>query len=84
MGKGLGIASLVTGILAFIPPFTIIGWILATVAIITGIMGRKKKEGRTLSTIGMWIGIIWWVIFIILAVLSAILAAIFGLLTSSI
>jgi len=72
MGKGLSIASLVTGICAFVPIFWGIGWILATVAIITGVMGRKKSDGRTLATIGMWLGIIWWLIVILVAILAII------------
>jgi len=61
MGKGLGIASLVMSIAAFIPPCTIIGWILATAAIITGFMGRSDTESRGLATVGLIIGIIWWI-----------------------
>ncbi|MGA1822133.1 MAG: hypothetical protein ACMUIG_06375 [Thermoplasmatota archaeon] len=70
MGKGLGIASLVTGICAFVPIFYAFSWILATVAIITGVIGRKDADGRKLATIGMWFGIVWWAIVLILAILG--------------
>lgn len=73
MGKGLGIASLVMSILAFIPPCTSLGWILATAGIITGVMGKKDPESRGLAKAGMIIGIVWWC----LAVLGAILYALY-------
>jgi hypothetical protein len=75
-GKGPVITSLGTGIYTYIHFFWGIGWILSIVAIINGTAGRKHSDGRTLSKVGMWLGIIWWLI-IVLNVIITVLECVF-------
>ncbi|MBN1389292.1 MAG: hypothetical protein JXA22_01475 [Candidatus Thermoplasmatota archaeon] len=68
--------SLICGILAFL--LVPIGPFLAVIAIIAGFIGRKKKQARTVATIGLVLGIVWWVI----AILAFVLVSVLGLLGS--
>ncbi|HEQ79234.1 MAG TPA: hypothetical protein ENN76_03095 [Euryarchaeota archaeon] len=79
MGKGLAITSLVTGILSFFLFF--LGPLLATVAIITGALGRYKNQG-ILATVGLILGLTFWVLFAlgtVLGVIGRIMAIFTGL-----
>ena len=51
----LGIVALVFG---FIPGFSLIGLIIAIIAIVLGALGRKKPESAGLATGGLVCGII--------------------------
>jgi len=58
--------SLIFGILAFVlAPF---GALSSLVAIVAGVLGRKKKKDRGIATIGLVLGIVWWALLIIMIV----------------
>jgi len=71
--------SLICGILAF--PLAILGPFLSVAAIIAGFIGRKKRDLRTMATIGLVLGIVWWIaaaVGLVLGILGGILS-IFGI-----
>ena len=71
MGKTYGIVSLILAIIGIF----IAGIILGPIAIILGVIGRKKDDSKGLATAGLIIGIIvtvlaiifllWWGVFVI-------------------
>jgi len=61
MGKGYGIASLILAIIGIF----VGGIILGPIAIILGIMGRKRDDSKGLATAGLIIGIIVTILAII-------------------
>ncbi|MGA1819743.1 MAG: hypothetical protein ACMUHU_01910 [Thermoplasmatota archaeon] len=65
--NGWAIASLISGILAFI--LIPLGVLLASFAIIAGYIGQKRKRFRALAVIGMILGVIYW-IGLVLAILT--------------
>jgi hypothetical protein len=67
--------SLICGILAF--PLAIFGPFLSVIAIIAGFMGRKKRDLKTMATIGLVLGIAWW----ILAAIGLVIGLLAGLLS---
>jgi hypothetical protein len=52
--------SLICGILAY--PLALLGPFLSVVAIIAGFMGRKKRDLKTMATVGLVLGIVWWIL----------------------
>jgi len=68
--NGWAIASLITGILAFI--LAPIGVLLASFAIIAGYIGQKRKKYRVLAVLGMVFGIVYWVMLVIGIITGAI------------
>jgi len=61
MGKTYGIVSLILAIIGIF----ILGIILGPIAIILGIMGRKRDDSKGLATAGLIIGIIVTILAII-------------------
>ncbi len=72
--NGLGVAALVIGILsaviALIPIFGFISWLLAPLAIILGLIGMQKESGRGLALggvisggVGLVICVLWLLAF---------------------
>ena len=61
MGKGYGIASLILAIIGIF----FLGIILGPIAIILGVMGRKRDDSKGLATAGLIIGIIVTILAII-------------------
>ena len=68
--NGAAVTSLIFGILSWI----CLGPIAAIVAIITGIIGRKKTYQRGMATTGLWLGIVNLVLSLVLAVVFTIMA----------
>lgn len=64
MGKGYGIASLIISIIGIF----VAGIILGPIAIILGLVGRKKDDSKGLATAGLIIGIIVTILWIILII----------------
>ncbi|MCK5772211.1 MAG: hypothetical protein KAH57_00335 [Thermoplasmata archaeon] len=83
----LAIVAIVTGILAILtftglmytPLIAGFGPILATAAIICGWLGRIKRKGRTMASVGMVLGLIWWALTIIGIILHSFLGLFNGL-----
>ncbi|MGA1873212.1 MAG: hypothetical protein ACMUHY_06025 [Thermoplasmatota archaeon] len=68
--NGWAIASLITGILAFVlPP---LGVLLATFAVIAGAIGQKRKKHRTMAIVGLVLGAVYWILIIIGIITGAI------------
>jgi hypothetical protein len=68
--NGAAVTSLIFGILSWI----CLGPIAAIVAIITGVIGRKKTYQRGMATAGLWLGIINLVLSVIVAVAFTVMA----------
>jgi uncharacterized membrane protein len=64
----MGLISLISGIVSFVIPC--LGPVLAIVAIITGIMGRSDPDQKTMATIGLILGIVYFILGIILVILN--------------
>ena len=83
----LAIIALVTGIIAILTFTSLIskpliagfGPLLATAALICGWLGKKKKNGRTMATVGLVLGLIWWALTIVGIILHSILGLFNGL-----
>jgi len=83
MGKNkniLGIIALICGILAvlsfsglfFARYLALLGPVLASIAVICGYLGRRKrKKGRTMATVGLILGLLWWCLTIILMIIGS-------------
>ena len=71
-----GIISLICGILGFFIPF--VGLLLAIVAIIFGLKGRKEDDEPLLATIGLILGLIAVIISIIVIVMVISMFAVIG------
>jgi len=68
--NGWAIASLITGILAFI--LAPLGVLLASFAIIAGYIGQKRKKFRVLAVVGMVLGVIYWIVLVLGIITGAI------------
>lgn len=66
MGKTYGIVSLILAIIGLF----ILGIILGPIAIILGVIGRKKDDSPGLATAGLIIGIIVFVLSVILLIIG--------------
>ncbi len=83
----LAIIALVTGILAiltfmgltFKPLIVGLGPLLATAAVICGWLGKKKKNGRTMATVGLVLGLVWWALTVVGIILHSIMGLFKGL-----
>ncbi len=83
----LAIVAIVTGILAILtftslmytPLIAGFGPILATTAIICGWLGKIKRKGRTMASVGLVLGLIWWALTIIGIILHSFLGLFKGL-----
>jgi len=76
--NGWAIASLITGILAFV--LAPLGVLLASFAIIAGYIGQKRKKHRIMAVIGMILGVVYWIL-IVIGILTGALANLFRMIT---
>ena len=76
--NGWAIASLITGILAFV--LAPLGVLLASFAIIAGYIGQKRKKHRIMAIIGMILGVVYWIL-IVIGILTGALANLFRMIT---
>ncbi|MGA1792932.1 MAG: hypothetical protein ACMUHM_03185 [Thermoplasmatota archaeon] len=76
--NGWAIASLITGILAFV--LAPLGVLLASFAIIAGYIGQKRKKHRIMAVIGMILGVVYWIL-IVVGILTGALANLFRMIT---
>lgn len=83
--SGLAIAALITGVLGFVLSFFVgpFALPLPIAAIVTGVMGRKQTAtgaagGRGMATAGMWLGIAWFVVGVLLVLVLGGLIALGG------
>ncbi len=69
-GNGLAITSLILGIVAFIPGCccAYVGGPIALGAIITGVIGMQKQEGKGMAIAGLILGGVWIALVILLLV----------------
>lgn len=68
--NGAAVTSLIFGILSYL----CLGPIGAIVAIITGVIGRKKQYQRGMATTGLWLGIINLVLGVVLTIIFSVAA----------
>lgn len=72
-GKGLAIASLVLGIIAFLTGLIYLGAVLGILAVIFGILALKKRQGRGMAIAGIItgaLGILGTIAAIIIVILA--------------
>jgi predicted Zn finger-like uncharacterized protein len=72
-GSGLGIASLILGITAFVPGcccWTFVGVPLALAAIVTGSIGMKNPEGKGMAVAGVVLGGVWFILIAVLFIIG--------------
>ena len=55
------VASIILGILAFVP--NPLSPLLAVGAIVLGLFGRLKRHNRILANIGIFLGVVFWILF---------------------
>ena len=69
-GNGAATASLILGILAFLTGFLLIGGVLGLTAIITGAVGLKNKENKTMCIFGIVLGALGLLCSVVLFVIG--------------
>ena len=79
-GKGLGIASMVCGIVSLVACclYPYVGLVLAVVAIVLGIVQIVKNESKGMAIAGIICGAVTILLFIILLILMAVGVAALG------